>query len=155
MSQDPQTPTSEIPDLVPARMLNEFAYCPRLAYLEWVQVDFADSADTVEGRFHHRRVDQETGALPSADRLADAEDGEKLHARSIYLSGPNVGLVAKIDLVEATGKVVTPVDYKRGSRGRCSYFRRHQTTAPLKQPFRRHSRIAVFHISVAIRRRPH
>ncbi len=26
-----------LPDLVPARMLNEFAYCPRLAYLEWVQ----------------------------------------------------------------------------------------------------------------------
>lgn len=22
--------------LIPARMLNEFAYCPRLAYLEWV-----------------------------------------------------------------------------------------------------------------------
>ena len=115
MSESPQTPTSEVPDLVPARMLNEFAYCPRLAYLEWVQVDFADSADTVEGRFHHRRVDQETGALPTADRLAEADDGEKLHARSVYLSGQTVGLVAKIDLVEATGKVVTPVDYKRGS----------------------------------------
>ena len=24
-------------ELVPARMLNEFAYCPRLCYLEWVQ----------------------------------------------------------------------------------------------------------------------
>ena len=46
------------PDLVPARMLNEHTYCPRLAYLEWVQGDFADSADTVEGRFHHRRVDE-------------------------------------------------------------------------------------------------
>ena len=43
-------------DLVPARMLNEFAYCPRLAYLEWVQGEFADSVDTVEGRFQHRRV---------------------------------------------------------------------------------------------------
>ena len=26
----------DLPDLIPARMLNEFAYCPRLAYLEWV-----------------------------------------------------------------------------------------------------------------------
>ena len=25
------------PDLLPARMVNEFAYCPRLAYMEWVQ----------------------------------------------------------------------------------------------------------------------
>jgi hypothetical protein len=30
-------------------MLNEFTYCPRLGYLEWVQGEFADSADTVEG----------------------------------------------------------------------------------------------------------
>lgn len=33
--------------LLPVRMLNEFVYCPRLAYLEWVQSEFADSADTV------------------------------------------------------------------------------------------------------------
>lgn len=29
------------PDLIPARMLNEFSYCPRLCYLEWVQGEFA------------------------------------------------------------------------------------------------------------------
>ncbi len=55
-----QEPTKETPqprpDLVPARMLNEFAYCPRVAYLEWVQGG-ADSVDTVEGRSQHRRVD--------------------------------------------------------------------------------------------------
>jgi len=87
---------------------------PGLAYLEWAQGDFADSADTVEGRFHHRRVDKETGELPPADRLAEGAAGEKLHARSIYLSGPKLGLVARIDLVEASGTTVTPVDYKRG-----------------------------------------
>ena len=48
--------TLDIPDLIPARMLNEYAYCPRLAYLEWVQGDFADSADTVDWRHQHRRV---------------------------------------------------------------------------------------------------
>ncbi|HET7922949.1 MAG TPA: hypothetical protein VFM15_09370 [Gammaproteobacteria bacterium] len=35
--------------LLPARMVNEYQYCPRLAYLEWVQGEWADSADTVEG----------------------------------------------------------------------------------------------------------
>jgi CRISPR-associated protein Cas1 len=104
----------DVPDLVPARMLNEFTYCPRLAYLEWVQGDFADSADTVEGRFHHRKVDKESGDLPAADELPEAAAAEKVHARSIYLSAPKVGLVARIDLVEAAGTVVTPVDYKRG-----------------------------------------
>ena len=32
------------PELVPARMLNEYAYCPRLAYLEWVQGEFSRTA---------------------------------------------------------------------------------------------------------------
>jgi len=35
--------------LLPARMLNEYQYCPRLSYLEWVQGEWAESADTVEG----------------------------------------------------------------------------------------------------------
>lgn len=48
---------TDVPDLIPARMLNEFAYCPRLAYLEWVQGEFADNLETLEGRFAHRRVD--------------------------------------------------------------------------------------------------
>jgi hypothetical protein len=37
--------------LLPARMVNEYQYCPRLAYLEWVQGEWSDSADTVEGRY--------------------------------------------------------------------------------------------------------
>jgi CRISPR-associated protein Cas1 len=102
---------SGLPPQIPARMLNEFAYCPRLAYLEWVQSDFADSADTVEGRFRHRNVDKELGALPASD---EAGDGGRIHARSIMLSAPEVGLIARIDLVEGEGRRVTPVDYKRG-----------------------------------------
>lgn len=105
----------DVPLLVPARMLNEFAYCPRLAYLEWVEGDFADNADTVEGRARHRAVDRPTGALPDPETLAAQNDsGERLHARSVYLSAPRAGLVAKIDLVEADGDTVTPIDYKRG-----------------------------------------
>ncbi len=42
--------------LLPARMVNEYQYCPRLAYLEWVQGEWADSSDIVEGRYAHRRV---------------------------------------------------------------------------------------------------
>lgn len=37
-----------VPDLVPARMLNEFVYCPRLFYLEWVDGDWDENADTSE-----------------------------------------------------------------------------------------------------------
>jgi CRISP-associated protein Cas1 len=104
----------DVPELIPARMLNELAYCPRLAYLEWVQGDFADSADTVDGRHQHRRVDKEGGDLPPADQLSAEGEGGRLHARSVYLSAPQARLVARIDLVEAEGGAVRPIDYKRG-----------------------------------------
>lgn len=99
--------------LLPARMVNEYQYCPRLAYLEWVQGEWADSADTVEGKHAHRRVDQPSGDLPSHP---DGESEERLHARSITLSSNRLGLIAKLDLIEGEGTLVTPVDYKRGKR---------------------------------------
>jgi len=43
------TTTTEVPELVPARMLNEYAYCPRLFFLEWVDRLWAPSSDTAEG----------------------------------------------------------------------------------------------------------
>jgi CRISPR-associated protein Cas1 len=99
--------------LLPARMVNEYQYCPRLAYLEWVQGEWAESSDTVEGRFQHRRVDKPARTLPDP---ADVDAGERIHARSITLSSSRLGLIAKLDLVEGEGDRVTPVDYKRGKR---------------------------------------
>ncbi len=101
------------PEIVPARMLNEMAYCPRLAYLEWVQGEFADSADTVDGRFRHRRVDQPSGDLPEAPLQDEGDD--VINARSVLLSDEDLGATARIDLVAANGANATPVDYKRGT----------------------------------------
>lgn len=78
--------------VLPARMVNEFTYCPRLAYLEWVQGEWAESADTVEGRYAHRRVDKPSGSLPSADASVGSDT---FHARSVMLSSARLGLVAK------------------------------------------------------------
>ncbi len=95
-------------------MLNEFAYCPRLCYLEWVQGEFADSADTIEGRYHHRAVDK--GRQRQKVAKEAAEEPAKVHERSVHLTSDRLGLTAKIDLVEGEGNRVTPVDYKRGKR---------------------------------------
>jgi hypothetical protein len=38
-----QGPEPAVP-LIPARILNEYIYCLRLAYLEWIHSEFADSA---------------------------------------------------------------------------------------------------------------
>lgn len=99
---------SDGPELLPARMLNEYTYCPRLFYLEWVQSRFANNDDTVEGRFHHRRVDREEGAAPLP------EDGEIRRAQSVLLSSDDLGVIARVDVIEADGDFVVPVDTKRG-----------------------------------------
>ena len=94
---------SQIPEQVPARMLNEYAYCPRLFYLEFVLGEWAHSADTLDGRFVHRRVDQEQGALPAADALSDQV---KLHSRSVMVGSDSLGAVARCDLIEVDGVVL-------------------------------------------------
>jgi len=100
-------------------MVNEFAYCPRLAYLEWVQGEFAESVDTVEGRLLHRRVDVPLGALPTVlpqeENGSACEQSDAIHARSVLLSDDALGIIARIDLLEGQGDEVTPVDYKHGA----------------------------------------
>ena len=50
-------PDRQLPDYLPARMVNEFVYCPRLFLYEWVEGLFRESKDTLEGSFQHKRVD--------------------------------------------------------------------------------------------------
>jgi CRISPR-associated protein Cas1 len=96
-------------------MLNEFVYCPRLFYYEWVEGVFESSADTLDGQAKHSRVDTEPGQMPAAGEI----EREVIHSRSVTLSSERVGLIAKLDLVESDpdngeSKSVRPVDYKKG-----------------------------------------
>lgn len=100
------------PELLPARMLNEFTYCPRLGYLEWVQGEWSENEDTAQGEFVHRRVDTPDNRPISA--TTDGAEPAILHARSVRLEDPSLGLVAVVDIVEADGSIATPVDYKKG-----------------------------------------
>ncbi|MBU6402287.1 MAG: hypothetical protein KGS61_18365, partial [Verrucomicrobia bacterium] len=62
-----QNPKTEIRnETIPARMLNEFVYCPRLFYYEFVEGVFVESADTLRGGALHQRVDSGSGAMPRA-----------------------------------------------------------------------------------------
>lgn len=98
----------ESPELIPARMVNEFVYCPRLFWLEYVEREFASSYDTVDGERVHRRVDKPAGELP--ENVAEM----RAAATSVELSSDRFGVVAKIDVVEAEGDNVVPIDFKRG-----------------------------------------
>jgi len=110
MATAPALPTKALPDYLPARMVNEFVYCPRLFFYEEVEGVFRESADTVEGQAQHKRVDRETKGIPSPEDLAR----EKIHTCSITLSSERLRVIAKLDLIEIENGSVTPIDYKHG-----------------------------------------
>ena len=112
--RDEATPPARADEevLIPVRMVNEWVYCPRLAYLEWVEGEWADTGDTAQGRRVHRRVDTERGRLPDPAEV----DEEVARASSVTLSSETLGIIAKMDVVEAQGGRVVPVDFKKGKR---------------------------------------
>lgn len=99
-----------LPDYLPARMVNEYVYCPRLFFYEWVEGVFAASADTVGGSLRHEKISRGGESLPE-----EAAADETIHARSIELSSDAAGLIARIDLVELVGSRAVPVEYKSGA----------------------------------------
>jgi CRISPR-associated protein Cas1 len=98
--------------MVPARMLNEYVYCPRLFFLEWVDQLWASNADVAEGLRRHRRVDSGGGAAPLPD------EGELKVARSVELASHEFGISARLDLLEGVDGGVVPVDTKKGHPAR-------------------------------------
>lgn len=94
-------------DFIPVRMLTQFVYCNRLAYMEWVQQEFAYSADVVEGQQKHKSVDMP--AKKSTDLKQDT-----IHAKSILVADEKLGIIAKIDIMNITGDTAMPIEYKRG-----------------------------------------
>ncbi|MCL5099111.1 MAG: CRISPR-associated endonuclease Cas1 [Candidatus Omnitrophica bacterium] len=77
---DPANPRAGISapqETIPARMLNEFVYCPRLFYYEFVEGVFVENADTLRGSSLHRRVDSGSGELPPAADQKSAIKGQK------------------------------------------------------------------------------
>ena len=122
--------------LVPARMVNEWVYCPRLAYLEWVEGEWADTGDTAQGQRVHRRVDTERGNLPAPEE----SDQEFARASSVTLSSETLGIIAKMDVVETQDDRVVPVDFKKGKTaargGRCLRARASPALRPGPDPRR-------------------
>lgn len=104
--------TQRLPDYLPARMVNEYVYCPRLFFYEWVEGQWMESVDTVEGKIQHKRVDQPGKALPAPEAAGD----EEIRTRAVTLSSERLRVIAKLDLLEVDAAgLTTPVDYKHGA----------------------------------------
>ena len=103
--------TATVPELVPARMVNQFVFCPRFFHLAWSSGERGENDLTVEGKWLHRTVDAGGGAMPTAPELP------KRSVRSLELSSDRLGVIAKIDLVEHVDGRVQPVEVKRTNPG--------------------------------------
>lgn len=128
---DTSPTTTETPDLLPVRMVNEYAYCPRLFHLMHVEGRWAENEFTVQGKAAHRRVDQVDHVLPDADGPSlrervegdlqqlgllpdEGEDQPPTISRSVPLGSSVLGITAKLDLVSSDGEEAVPVETKRG-----------------------------------------
>jgi len=99
---------TDTPRLIPASMVRKYVYCPRLFFLEWVTSQFEDNSDTFEGSYNHRVVDSAGGRMGGP-----AEPDPVRRARSVTVSSTRLGLIAKADVIEGSGKTVVPVEFKR------------------------------------------
>lgn len=117
----PVLPSSprEHADLLPARMCNEFVYCPRLFHLEHVQGIFVESADTIEGEAQHERAAKRSSkkAKPrTQDATTNATDAPPWDVpQTLSFIAPKLGVVGKLDAVEIEGGEVVVVEAKHGA----------------------------------------
>jgi CRISP-associated protein Cas1 len=103
------SPVSLQTELVPVRALNQFSYCQRLYWLEYVEGLMVINEHVEDGVIKHKRVDDaKTAGRPRKER-------EAIHTRSVSLASEQLGLTGKLDLVEEKGSAVYPVEYKRSA----------------------------------------
>lgn len=99
---------------MPVRRLQNYAYCPRQFYYQWVENIFVENADTMEGSNAHRQTDKPSRLVDPAD-LALPE-GRAL--RSLQIENIELGLVGKIDVIEGGPDGIELLDYKKGGARR-------------------------------------
>lgn len=114
-------------ELLPARMCNEFVYCPRLFHLEHVQGIFVESAETIEGSAQHDRA-AKRGVRRKAPEAPEEPPWEL--PRSLELLAPKLGVSGKLDLVEFDSDSITVVEAKRGRAPNLDLHRWHNHELP-------------------------
>jgi CRISPR-associated endonuclease Cas1/CRISPR-associated protein Cas4 len=111
----PSSATVEDMPPMPVRRLQNYAYCARLFYYQWVEDLFVENADTVGGTATHRQTDKPS-ALPEDPKELELPEGARL--RSLQLESETLGLVGKIDVVEGTSEGIEVIDHKKGAARR-------------------------------------
>ncbi len=92
--------SQQVPDLIPASMIGDYAYCPRQCYIRWNEGEFAECSDA-------------SGSADDSGGSAASTDGR---GRAVQLSAPGLGVACRINLIEdeGEGRDVMPVLIKKG-----------------------------------------
>jgi CRISPR-associated protein Cas1 len=106
--------------VMPVRRLNNYVYCPRLFYFQWVENIFQESADTVAGSLTHRNVDAPSRLDNDKAKALSENLPEGARLRSLRLESESLGILGGMDLVEGGPDGAQIVDYKKGSARRNS-----------------------------------
>lgn len=96
-------------DLIPISALQHYVVCPRQAALIHTEQQWAESAETADGRIQHARV----------DRSASRARGKVRRVTGLNLRSFALGVVGRADVVELEGPKdaptsAFPVEHKRG-----------------------------------------
>jgi len=100
----------DLPDYLPISMLNQLEYCERRFWLMYVHGEMEVNAPVLEGIQQHERA--HTGGVE--------RDGGTIIRRRVYLWSDQLRVAGFADLVEEREGELTPVEYKRGRKGRWS-----------------------------------
>jgi CRISPR-associated exonuclease Cas4 len=98
---------TEADDYLPISSLNQYVYCPKSAWYQFVTGQFRETADVVEGGLLHERAD-------SAERTVL---GDLVQIRTVWLYSRRYRLIGIADLIEQTARELYPVEYKKGAPG--------------------------------------
>jgi CRISPR-associated exonuclease Cas4 len=96
------------PDYLPISMLNQLAYCERRFWLMYVHGEMAINAPVLEGIQQHEK----------AHGGASEREGDTIIHRRVYLWSDRLRISGFADVVEERAGELTPVEYKRGRKGR-------------------------------------
>jgi len=95
---------SQMPDLIPASMVSDYAYCPRQCYIRWNEGEFEECEDASNS------ADDSGGSAASSPQAVGS--------RLVHLSAPKLGVTCRINLVDAVGeggaRDVMPILLKKG-----------------------------------------
>jgi CRISPR-associated protein Cas1 len=114
------TPGTEVQPILPVRRLNNYIFCPRLFYFQWVENIFQESADTIAGSMAHRNVDAPSRLDDEKAKALSENLPEGARLRSLRLESEKLGIVGVVDLVEGGPEGALVIDYKKGSARRNS-----------------------------------